>query len=112
MKKKLFCPKCGELLTFTNVSDVKLGVCSCGFIGEVDEDFVISEKPIKVTEGKGILVPDQDKDGFPHTCDKCGYGKADVVDLGASYSDESNVYLFKCKKCGYVSRDAYGSSNS
>jgi hypothetical protein len=36
--------------------------------------------------------------GFPNTCKKCGCEWADVVDLGAPYGDESNVYLFKYAK--------------
>jgi len=31
--------------------------------------------------------------------------------LGASYSDEADVYLFQCKKCGFVERQADGSGN-
>ena len=34
-----------------------------------------------------------------------------VKDLGTSYSDESNVYLFKCTKCGHIDRQADGCSN-
>ena len=49
--------------------------------------------------------------GFPNTCKKCGHEGADVADLGAAYSDEANIYLFKCKKCGFTERQADGSSN-
>lgn len=72
-----------------------------------------SEKiPPKEKTGKGILDENKNEKGkgFPHECEECGYGYADVVDLGASYSDEASVFLFKCRKCGHVTRDVYGSS--
>jgi len=67
------------------------------------------EKPEK--RGKGILEEKQSKKGFPHKCSKCGCEQSDVVDLGASYSDEANIYLFKCKRCGNTDRDSYGTGN-
>ena len=49
--------------------------------------------------------------GFPHTCKKCGYAQADVTELGASYSDEADKFLFTCKKCGFTERQHDGSGN-
>ena len=48
---------------------------------------------------------------FPHVCSKCGHGEGYVKDLGAFLGDESNVYLFKCAKCGHTDRQADGCSN-
>ena len=62
--------------------------------------------------GDGVLdLEEHESEGFPHECGKCGHTEADVVDLGQQYSDEASIYLFKCKKCGNVKRDAYGSGN-
>lgn len=70
-----------------------------------------SEKGKKKQEAKGVLEQEKQGEGFPNVCDKCGHTQADVHDLGAPYSDESNVYLFRCKKCGHVKRQADGSGN-
>ena len=72
-----------------------------------------SEKIERIEKGEGILNSEQEEihQGFPHKCKKCEHDFAEVVDLGISYSDESSVILFRCKKCGNVERDAFGSSN-
>lgn len=51
-----------------------------------------------IVKGKNKLAT------YKHKCKKCGYGKSEVIDLGASYSDENNTYLLKCGKCGYSER--------
>ena len=104
-----FCKKCGKPLKI----DKGLIKCSCGF-NRISDSKISSTEKIKKPEKKGKGIFDKrelEEKGFSHTCKTCGYKYSDVVDLGAPYSDESNVYLFKCKKCGYVERDAYGSGN-
>lgn len=102
-----FCINCGKPAEL-NQNNKK---CSCGFTNIVTSKISFSEKIKKQEEkGKGILIPEKlGEKGFPHICKKCGYEYADVIDLGSSWADESNIYLFKCKKCSHVSRDAYGS---
>ncbi len=103
-----FCNHCGKPLKIKG----KIAICNCGFIKEISPVYP-SEKINKPQErGKGVFEKKDKDKGFPHTCKKCGHEFADVVDLGASYSDEANVYLFKCKKCENVERDAYGTSNN
>ena len=76
------------------------------------DEIKFTEKTRKKEEkANGVFSAEETAEGFPHKCEKCGHGEADVHDLGAPYSDESNVYLFKCKKCGYVKRQADGSGN-
>jgi len=41
---------------------------------------------------------------YNHKCQKCGYGKAQIIDMGLSYSDEDNLILLKCGKCGWSER--------
>jgi len=41
---------------------------------------------------------------YNHKCPKCGYDKAEIIDLGLFYSDENNIYLLKCGNCGYSER--------
>jgi len=113
MKKMEFCPDCGSVLSIREREwDYRMiGSCRCGFFKEIERGFMQSEKTIFSEKGEGVLKNEEGTEGFPHTCGKCGHGQAEVFDLGASYSDESNIYLFKCKKCGYVSREAEGSGN-
>lgn len=103
-----FCKECGKpLKTKENIAK-----CSCGF-SKASNPQVCSIERIKKSEkrGKGVAKKEQTKKGFPHECKKCGYQYSEVTDLGAPYSDEANVYLFKCLKCGYVEREAYGTGN-
>jgi len=111
MKKMEFCPDCGRVLTINSREFRMIGSCRCGFFKEVERGFLPPEKMIYSEKGQGVLENKEEEGGFPHVCEKCGNGGADVFDLGASYSDESNIYLFKCKKCGHVGRDAEGSGN-
>lgn len=106
-----FCPQCGKILKIVEKPRENIGLCSCGYIKlepKLNSNEEIKAKPIL---GEGVLKEDTSLEGFPHDCPKCGHEMADVVDLGAPYSDESNVYLFICRKCKYVYRQADGSSN-
>ena len=66
----------------------------------------------KEQRGSGIITEEPLSGGFPHICKKCGYGECDVVDLNPPYSDESNIYLYRCKKCFFVERQADGTGNT
>ena len=106
-----FCDICGKILIVKKIDKKSTGVCSCGFMKEIEKEIAFPEK-IKGNElGKGASK-EQESPGYPHECEKCGYNECDVVDLGAPYGDESNIYLYRCKKCKYVERQADGSSNN
>lgn len=92
-----FCPNCGKPI------DIETKKCGC----ESKKILSFKEKIKKEKKGEGILREDKSKKGFPNKCKKCGCKYSDVIDLGSSYSDEANVSLYKCKKCGYVERDDY-----
>jgi len=112
MEKTKFCPNCGKLLHIKNEDGKKTGKCTCGFTKETDLEIAFTEKSRKIEErGEGVREGKDNLVKFPHVCKKCGYAQAEVIDLGAPYSDESNIYLFMCGKCGYVERQADGSSN-
>ncbi|MEK6891413.1 MAG: hypothetical protein AABX03_04740 [Nanoarchaeota archaeon] len=114
MKNEMFCDECGSILEVkTTKEGKKFGICNCGFAKEVHSDIISSEiEPKRKEVGEGVIVEETEiPPGFPHTCKKCGYKEAEVYDLGASYSDEANKYLFKCLKCGYTERQADGTGN-
>ena len=41
---------------------------------------------------------------YDHKCKKCGFSKAQIIDMGIFYSDEDQLILLKCGKCGYSER--------
>ena len=112
-----FCDKCGEIMGVNKQMGLSMAICACGNYKQVSSDITIKDKlSAKKDIGRGVLdanagIHNKEDEGFPHICPKCNYGEADVKDLGAFLSDESNVYLFKCRKCGYVYRQADGCSN-
>jgi len=113
--KSLFCDKCGTLLKIeVNESGVLTGSCICGFTKERHYHVITSEKIKKKEEvGKGISK-EKDEDGgegFPHKCKKCGYGECTIFQIGAPYADESDIYLYKCRKCKFIERQADGTGN-
>jgi len=67
----------------------------------------IKKKPVigtGVVEDKNIFAT------YPHKCKKCGYDKAQVIDMGIWYSDEAAVTRFKCGKCGFAEQTADSNS--
>ncbi|MBR9702068.1 hypothetical protein GOV13_04045 [Candidatus Pacearchaeota archaeon] len=103
-----FCHKCKTLQRPRKKDGKIIFDCSkCGFSEVIDEkDHVITSEKMKKPEkrGKGSV---EDKDVFAtyeHVCEKCGYDKAEVIDMGIFYSDEDNLILLKCGKCGWSER--------
>jgi len=54
--------------------------------------------------GKGAVEDKNVYATYPHKCEKCGYGKAEIVDEGVKYTDEAGVILLECGKCGWGER--------
>ena len=65
------------------------------------EDEKIIHKP---SRGKGIVNEKNVFASYNHKCSKCGYDKAEMIDLGAQYSDENELVIVKCGKCGFTER--------
>ena len=78
---------------------------------EINEELVFTlPRQDKKETGQGVAKETETMD-FPHTCKKCGYEQCDVESISARYADESDIYLYRCKKCKYVERQADGSGN-
>jgi DNA-directed RNA polymerase subunit M/transcription elongation factor TFIIS len=54
------------------------------------------EKKITVADDKNPLAV------HDHVCEKCGYDKAELIEIQPFYSDEDSIYRMKCGKCGHV----------
>lgn len=112
MTKEMFCSVCGKILSIKKDEGGKnVGVCSCGFAKEIDSGFSFSQSIKKDKEkGKGILVETESR-GFSNVCKNCGHGECEVHEMLPSYSDESDVVLYRCKKCKVVHRQHDGTGN-
>ena len=68
-------------------------------------DLISSEK-IKPPEevGKGVVDKENSFATYKHECKKCGHTGAEINDLGVQWSDEDNLYLATCGKCGHSER--------
>lgn len=109
MNIDLFCKNCGRILKLeSKESERIIGNCECGFRKEVSQAKFCSKGEIKKEIGIEEEIVTK---GFSHICKKCGYGECEISEIGAPYSDESNIFLYICKKCGYTERDGYGTSN-
>lgn len=113
VKSAFFCGMCGAILTAYGKHEQMYDVvCSCGHVNQLHKKLEAGEKaPRQETKGSGIATQLKSA-GFPHTCKKCGFGFCEPTQLNPSYSDESDILLFKCKKCGFVERQADGTGNT
>ena len=110
-KQQPFCDKCGELLKIVHAGEANVGTCSCGFVKQLQDELTVGEKaPAKEERGTGV-VKEYLTQGFPHVCKKCKHGWCEIHQLSASYSDESDICLYTCKKCGFTERETDGTSN-
>jgi DNA-directed RNA polymerase subunit M/transcription elongation factor TFIIS len=96
--ENLFCKKCGK------IRDLKTTNCTCGEISDT-ESVSFKQNFKKIEEGKGAIKDENQLATYEKTCKKCGYGFAQILDLGIWYSDEAGVIRYKCGKCGNVEQD-------
>lgn len=110
MKNVEFCEVCGKPMVPSETDNI--WKCVCGFTKESKSLMYATEKIKNEKVGEGIVKDSDSKGGFPHKCRKCGFALADVEVISAFYSDESDISLYKCKKCGHVERETDGTSNA
>lgn len=103
-----FCPKCENILIPEKLGEKEFWVkCAhCGFSRRTKGKSLIEREKIfhKAKTKEKILKSENEFATYKHKCQKCGYGKAQVIDLGVFYSDEDNLILLKCGKCGWSER--------
>lgn len=100
----MFCSTCGTLLRPQTTPYGKWLSCPHGHLQpelQTTAETLISKNrdqhlPVQVSDGVNILAV------HDHICKKCGYNKAELIEMSASYSDEDNIYRMKCGKCGFV----------
>lgn len=92
-----FCDKCKGLLKAENN---KLRCISCGNIHDGE---IVARQKIKKPAEKGSGVIKEDKNIFAdydYKCKNCGYNKAQIIIRGPSVSDEDDIVMLRCGKCG------------
>ena len=109
-----FCPKCENLMIPEKVNGKKgietwIKCYHCHLSKKLKDNSTLLEREKilhKHNIGKVFKISGLKNEfaTYKHKCQKCGYGKAQVIDLGIFYSDEDNLILLKCGKCGWSER--------
>lgn len=100
-----FCPHCNNLLIPKLGAGEKFVFCAkCGYFKEVSKYLVTKEKVGLDKKAEGIVKDENIYATYEHECEKCGWKKAQIIDMGVFVSDEDNLIFIKCGKCGYVER--------
>ncbi len=100
----MFCKTCGSLLVLEKNTYGKWMKCPQGHTQpelNQERNILITEnkrqaRRIEVMDGENILAVHN------HKCKRCGYDKAELIEISCSYSDEDNMYRMKCGRCGLV----------
>ena len=66
------------------------------------EDFI--EKTDNKEVGEGVIKNENLFATYDYKCKKCGYDRAEIIDMGIFISDEDNLILIRCGKCGHTDR--------
>src|SRR3989338_6116 len=100
----MFCTTCGTLLQVKVTPYGKWMSCPNGHT----QPELVQDSPSFTTQNRKAMVKIEVSDGsnplavHDHICKRCGYEKAELIEMSASYSDEDNTYRMKCGKCGFV----------
>lgn len=98
--ESLLCQRCGSLMKISK----SFVICRCGYKDKIKGEIVLKTAPKAKQElkGNGIAKSGNVLAISQHTCKKCGYDKAQIIELGCYYSDEDEVIRYKCGRCGFV----------
>ena len=102
-----FCSKCGTLIKLRNINQKNKFYCDCGQEIKINfEKIIIKEK---TDSKKEIEIADNINRLAVHKniCKKCGHDRAELIEIGAMYGDESDVVRLKCGKCNHVENIGY-----
>jgi len=100
----MFCKTCGSLLVPKKTTYGKWMSCPKGHAQpELNQEANIvtvknheEGKKIEIADDQNILAV------HDHKCKKCGYDKAELMEIAPFYADEDSVFRMKCGKCGFV----------
>jgi Zn ribbon nucleic-acid-binding protein len=104
-----FCPMCKSILQLKEENNKQIGVCNCGFKRTGGISLAEDEINIIVNSGSGVVSENLTGEGFEMVCKKCGYDRADASSI---ISNESEITIFTCLKCGARNRQSSGGSKA
>ncbi len=99
-----FCPRCKKILIPEKKEKEFFISCRCGFSEKVEKGTEIPEKFSLNERGKGFVKGENEFAIYENVCKKCGYNKAQIIDMGVFYGDEDNLILLKCGRCNFSER--------
>ncbi|MBU2562713.1 MAG: hypothetical protein KKF68_03570 [Nanoarchaeota archaeon] len=101
-----FCKKCGVPLELKKRGVDRVFRCKkCDSVNQAKGHVISNEKVQHEKErGTGVKKDENIFATYHHNCKKCGYDKVQVLDLGVFISDEDNLILLQCGRCGYSER--------
>lgn len=99
----MFCKTCGRILTPKTTPYGKWMACPDEHpqpeLNQEQKILTTKHKPVEgisVSDGRNILAVHH------HKCKKCGYDKAELIEIAPFYSDEDFITRMKCGKCGHT----------
>ncbi len=99
-----FCPVCKSLLQIKEENGKNILFCNCGF-KRYNFELESIDKTSSNVRGEGV-INEEIGEGNMHICKKCGFDKAEIIDLGERDTNESGVYIYKCLKCRHCERES------
>lgn len=100
-----YCDSCGSLLIPSEKKGKSFLECThCNRQFDHKKISSVEKEPHKEIVKEGAVSDENVFADYEHVCSKCGYGKAEVIDMGVFISDEDNLIFIKCGKCGYSER--------
>ena len=100
----MFCKTCGKILVPRKTPYGKWLSCPDGHPQPKLNQESVTIKSQNLEQAKTITVADDQNilAVHDHKCKRCGYDKAEMLEIGSFYSDEDAVVKMKCGKCGLV----------
>ncbi|MDP1728942.1 MAG: hypothetical protein Q8L27_01925 [archaeon] len=98
---------CKGILQLKEENGLMIGLCNCGFKRTAGISISGEESNNISNVGGGVVGEDTlMSEGFDRICKKCGHDRADASSI---LSNESEVTIFTCLKCGFRERQSQGS---
>jgi DNA-directed RNA polymerase subunit M/transcription elongation factor TFIIS len=100
-----FCKNCGSILFyFKEKGETKVYCKKCKNAKTSTGGSSFSEIRKKIEIGRGFIESGNPSANYNHICKKCGHVGVEIIDVGILVSDEDNLILLKCGKCGFSER--------